>query len=268
MDRATSQSFPIGVFDSGIGGLTVLAELRRRLPSEDFIYLGDVARLPYGTKSSAVVSRYAQLCLQFLLAQRVKAVVIACNTASAMALDGLRRGSPVPVLGVVAPGVSAGVAASAGRRVLVLATESTVGSQSYPREFFLQSPQLEVEQVACPLLVPLAEEGWHEHPVTESVISHYLARARPGFGTVVLGCTHYPLLEASFRRVLGPEVRLVHGATRLAEELARELSLAGLCRPPGLPGSTRFLATDRIATGLPIARALFPGPICFETVDL
>jgi glutamate racemase len=245
-----------------------LAELRRQLPDENFVYLGDVARLPYGTKSSSVVTRYARHCLEFLLAQPVKAAIIACNTASAHALEELRTESPVPLLGVIGPGVAAGVAASPSGRVLVLATESTVGSLSYPREFHRQSPPTEIQQVACPLLVPLAEEGWLDHPVTDEVIRTYLARAQRPFDTVVLGCTHYPLLEKSFRRVLGAEIALAHGATRLAIDLARILEESGLRRREGGAGSVRFLSTDRLSSGLPILSALFRQPVHFETVDL
>ncbi|MBY0371310.1 glutamate racemase, partial [bacterium] len=155
--------YPIGVFDSGLGGLTVLRALKQALPSESFLYLGDVARLPYGTKSQAVVREYVRQCVDFLVPQPVKAVVIACNTASAMALESVE--APVPVLGVVRPGVEAGLRAAPRRAVLVLGTHATVKSEAYLRAFAEKEPGLRVEQLACPLLVPLAEEGWFDHPI-------------------------------------------------------------------------------------------------------
>lgn len=263
-----SSSLPIGVFDSGLGGLTVLRELRRHLPGESFVYLGDVARLPYGTKSRDVVTRYAQTCGRFLVDRGVKAVVVACNTATALALPDLRRELGVEVFGVIEPGVRAGLAASPARRVLVLGTESTVRSEAYLRAFGTADSSVRVEQIACPLLVPLAEEGWFEHEVTAQVVATYLARASAfDYDTVVLGCTHYPLLEPSFRRVLSPSIALVHGGAPLAAEVERFLVDKALRHEHGA-GSLTFLATDRIPASVPLVGALFDGPVSFELVDL
>ena len=239
-----------------------------QLAHENFLYLGDVARLPYGTKSAAVVTRYARHCVQFLLTQNVKAIVIACNTASAMALPTLRQEFDIPLFGVISAGVAAGIAASRTSRILVLATDSAVRSEAYPREFQHQGHRGEVEQVACPLLVPLAEEGWFDHPLTAAVIAEYLGRSRGDFDSIVMGCTHYPLLENSFRRVIRPETNLVHGGSYLARELSRALTERGLENPSSVPGRMRFLSTDRIAPGLPLLSALFRQPCQFEVVDL
>ncbi len=242
---------PIGVFDSGLGGLTVLRALRQRLPRENFVYLGDVARLPYGSKSQGVVREYARQCIDFLLARNVKAVVIACNTASAMALDALREQVPVPLFGVVKPGVSAGLEAGPGA-VLVLATESTVKSEAYLKEFAARDSSVVVSQLACPLLVPLAEEGWFDHAVTRQVIAHYLQGVDwSSIRTVVLGCTHFPLLEPSLREVLPEGVRVVHGGTAVAEEVATYLATQNLSNPHG-QGSVQLLTTDRVSTRLPL----------------
>jgi len=247
-----SRHFPIGVFDSGLGGLTVLRALKQALPSEDFLYLGDVARLPYGSKSQGVVREYAQQCVDFLVPQPVKAVVIACNTASAMALDGLS--SPgVPVFGVVEPGVQAGLRTAPRRGVLVLATHSTVKSEAYLKAFAQAAPELLVEQLACPLLVPLAEEGWFDHPVTEQVIAHYLSAVDlRRFDAIVLGCTHFPLLEPSLRRVISPDVTIVHGGGVLAEQVESVLRAKDLLNPSREVGSVRLWTTDRVSTHLPL----------------
>lgn len=265
-----SPSQPIGVFDSGLGGLSVLNELRKTLPAENFLYLGDVARLPYGTKSPAVVARYALHCLRFLEAQGVKLVVVACNTASASALETLRAEASVDVVGVIEPGVRAGLEASQSGRVLVLATPSTVKSGAYTEGFREQRSGIQVEQLACPLLVPLAEEGWFDHPVTVNVIDDYLSRVSdPGFDVVVLGCTHYPLLAESFRKALPEGKRLVHGAAWLAREVRERLRAKGLLNADdGVPGTLRFLSTDHVHGAAPIVSALFGAPVAFELVDL
>jgi glutamate racemase len=265
-----SASLPIGVFDSGLGGLTVLRALREKLPAEDFVYLGDVARLPYGTKSQSVVQEYARQCVQFLLKQPVKAVVVACNTASAMALDVLRSEVAVPVWGVVDPGVRASIEASQGRGegVLVLATESTVRSEAYPKAIAQQDPTLKVTQLACPLLVALAEEGWFDTSVTEQVIRHYLSQVElDAFSCVVLGCTHFPLLEASFRKVLPNHLILVHGAQALADEMSVSLAAKGLLKPTGM-GLVKLVSTDKLNVRVALLRGWLDQVTEFQTVSL
>jgi glutamate racemase len=234
---------PIGVFDSGIGGLTVVAALRRRLPGESIVYLGDTARLPYGSKSAETVTSYTRKNVAFLLDKGVKAVVVACNTASALALSNLT--APVPVWGVIEPGARRAAAATFGRRVGVIATESTVRSDAYARALRRIDPGLRVNSRACPLFVPLVEEGWHDDPVTEQVAQRYLAPLlADGIDTLVLGCTHYPLLRPLLQRVAGSEVTLVDSAASTADEVARDLAGAGLAAAPGAAAELSLFVTD------------------------
>jgi len=245
-----SSSLPIGVFDSGVGGLTVLRALRARLPHESAIYLGDTARLPYGTKSVESVTRYAMQATEHLVARGIKLLVIACNTASAVSLDPLRdRFGPLRVIGVVEPGADAAVAASARQRHLVLATESTVKRHAYARAIRARQPEADVEEIACSMLVALAEEGWTEGPIAEAVAREYLGPvlARPAAAqpdTIVLGCTHFPLLAGAIRAVAGPVPTLVDSATTTAEAVAGLLAASNLANAGPGPGAIRLLATD------------------------
>jgi len=207
---------PIGIFDSGVGGLTVLRALVEALPAEDFVYLGDTARLPYGTKSASTVRRYAVNAARHLVGREISLLVVACNTASSYALEAVREACPVPVVGVVEPGVRA-VLATGARRVGVIGTEGTIRSEAYQRELERRNGGLGVRAAACPLFVPLAEEGWGDHPVTDTVAAHYLGPLLEwGVEAIVLGCTHYPLLVPSLERVVGPGVRLVDSASAVA----------------------------------------------------
>ena len=232
---------PIGVFDSGVGGLTVVAALRRHLPEESIVYLGDTARLPYGTKSKATVSRYTQRNIEFLLERRVKGIVVACNTASALALDDLD--APVPIWGVIAPGADQAANLSAGR-VGVIATESTVRSGAYAAALLERRPELEVSSQACPLFVPLVEEGWFDDPVTADVAQRYLQPLlEQNIDTLVLGCTHYPLLAPLLQRTTGDDVRLIDSAEAVAAEVAQGLSDLGLATASG-PAEHHICVTD------------------------
>jgi glutamate racemase len=220
----------IGVFDSGIGGLTVVAALRRRLPAESILYLGDTARLPYGSKSPETVIRYTRRNIEFLVERGVKAVVIACNTASALAMEHLRLQEGVPLWGVIEPGARAAAAVSRGR-VGVSATDATVRSDAYPQALRRLRPELAVVSRACPLFVPLVEEGWHDDEVTAQVAERYLAPLLAAdVDTLVLGCTHYPLLKPVLSRIVGPDVALVDSAEAVAEVVAAGLARAGLAR--------------------------------------
>jgi len=269
VDSPIKVSSPIGVFDSGLGGLTVLKSLREQLPYEAFLYLGDVARLPYGTKSPIVVKKYASRCVDYLIGQGVKAVVVACNTATAAALDDLRENSTVPVLGVIEPGGVAATLATSNKKILVAGTHSTVSSGAYVRYFQERSEGYQVKQVACPLLVPLAEEGWFDHDLTCEVIRHYLTPYQSfGFDTCLLGCTHYPLLEAAFKRVLGQGIAVVHGADTLALELAATLGRLNLLNPQTQKRSPRLLSTDSVSLLSPIPAQLFGPGSAFESIDL
>jgi glutamate racemase len=231
----------IGVFDSGVGGLTVAAALRRRLPGESILYLGDTARLPYGSKSPDTVTRYTRRNIEFLTERGVKAVVVACNTASALALPHLDP--HVPTWGVIEPGARKAAAVSHGR-VGVIATEATVLSDAYPRALRALRPDLVILSQACPLFVPLVEEGWLDDPITEQVAERYL---RPlldaGIDTLVLGCTHYPLLKSVLRRAVGPDVMLVDSAEAVAEVVAAGLA-AGEIEAADRPAEHHVCVTD------------------------
>jgi glutamate racemase len=225
---------PIGVFDSGIGGLTVLKELLGHLPAESYVYFGDTARVPYGTKSADTVRRFSRENVSFLLDRGVKMVVIACNTASSEALPDLEGEFPVPIVGVIEPGVRAAVAATRRRRIGVIGTPGTIRSGAYQAKILAALPDAVVIPQACPLFVPLVEEGWIDTPVTRLVAQEYL---QPYDGTnidaLVLGCTHYPLLKPVITGVLGPGVTLVDSAVETAREVARVLVARGIAAPSG-----------------------------------
>ncbi len=223
----------IGVFDSGFGGLTVLRALLRLMPEVDSIYLGDTARLPYGSKSQATISRYAVSSAKFIEQQGADLLVVACNTATALALGDIEAAMTIPVVGVVQPGAEAAMAASPGGDVLVLATSATVQSGAYARA--LNELGLEAYEKACPLLVPLVEEGWTDHPVTDAVLKIYLEEAfeaSPAAKTLLLGCTHYPLLERALLRVLaelGSPLSIVDSAQATAMATKRSIEGRSPC---------------------------------------
>ncbi|MCP3957114.1 MAG: glutamate racemase [bacterium] len=258
---------PIGVFDSGVGGLTVVATLARRLPQESILYLGDTARLPYGDKSPRTVRRYTRRNIDFLLSRGVKAVVVACNTASALALDELDL--PVPVWGVVEPGAATAVDATRGR-VGVIATESTIRSDAYGRAIRRLDPEIEVLSRACPLFVPLVEEGWSDDSISRQIAERYLEpllEAR--IDTLVLGCTHYPLLKPVLRQVVGAETRLVDSAEAVTREVDRELASRRLATGNG-EVVHHFCVTDSGAHFERVARDLLahvPPPDDLDTPD-
>ena len=239
-------SRPIGVFDSGIGGLTVAKEIMRQLPRERVVYVGDTARVPYGPKSPDTVRRYAAQIAKYLLEQDVKAIVVACNTATAHALEEMRAELEVPVVGVIEPGSRAAVAASAGGHIGVIGTAGTIRSQAYERAIRALDPEAQITARACPLFVPLVEEGWTDHPVTQQVAREYLAPlCAQGISALVLGCTHYPLLKEVLRRTLGPRVALIDSAAETAAEIGRVLLQYGLDAPVGDSAPRhRFVASD------------------------
>ena len=234
---------PIGVFDSGVGGLTVFQEIERALPSESLIYLGDSARVPYGTKSAETVTRYSLEAAGHLLGRGVKALVVACNTATASSLPQLRAALPIPVIGVIEPGARAAAAATRGR-VGVIATEGTVRSRAYSAAIAAIDGSITVIEQACPLFVPLAEEGWANTRVAQEVAEIYLAPLLDeGIDTLVLGCTHYPILKTTIRKVIGEEIAIVDSAETTAHALADVLAREGLLAEGGSP-KQRFLVTD------------------------
>ncbi|MHB8416770.1 MAG: glutamate racemase [Myxococcales bacterium] len=234
----------IAVFDSGVGGLTVLAALRRRLPAEDLVYLGDTARVPYGTRSPQVVARYARNNARFLASFDPKLLVVACNTVSAVALPELEREQRFPVLGVVEPGARA--AARLGvRRVGVIGTAGTIRSGAYQRALARLAPDMKVSAAACPLFVPLAEEGWTEGELPLAAARAYLdGLAREGIEALVLGCTHYPLLRGVIAAAMGPNVALVDSAEATAAAAAALLDREGLACEGGRPATERLFVTD------------------------
>lgn len=235
----------IGVFDSGVGGLTVLRELQCHLPFEPLVYLGDTARVPYGTKSPQTVLRYAQEAARFLVAQHVKLLVVACNTASAVALPALAETYRLPVIGVIEPGARRALEVSRCRRIGVIGTEGTVRSGAYEAALQAGDPRIDVCSAACPLFVPLAEEGWMDHPAATLIAGDYLAPLlERGIDTLVLGCTHYPLLKRTLQRVVGPGVQLIDSAEETAKLVADRLSGLNLRRAATDHPAPRYFVTD------------------------
>lgn len=237
---------PIGIFDSGMGGLTVMRALRARLPHEDFIYLGDTARLPYGTKSGDTVTRYAVQAARALIVRDIKMLVVACNTASSVALPTLEVGfDPLPVVGVIAPGAEAAVAAAPEGPIAVVATEGTVKGGAYVRAIQALKPRMPVVQQAAPLFVPLAEEGLVKGEIARLAAERYirpLMATMPRPRALVLGCTHFPVLKGVIAEVAGPDVTLVDSAETSAEAVAQLLKEKGLLNESG--GAMHFFATD------------------------
>jgi glutamate racemase len=236
---------PIGIFDSGIGGLTVARAIYDQLPHESTIYFGDTARVPYGPKSPDTVRRYSLEILHWLLGQGVKAVVIACNTSTAHALDALKAESPVPIFGVIEPGARAAVSAMRRGPIGVIGTAGTIASNAYARAIQAAKPGAAVEQRACPLFVPLVEEGWFEHPAAELIALEYLQPLRrANVDVLVLGCTHYPLLKPLLQRTIGPDIRLIDSGEETAATVRGALHSSGLEAPPNAAPSHRFVVSD------------------------
>ena len=244
----------IGVFDSGVGGLTVLRALVERIPDADYLYFGDTARLPYGSKSAATVAHYAVGAVRYLQDQGAELLVIACNTATGLALDEIKAGAGVEVIGVIEPGAEAAAAASRKRKVVVIGTDATISSHAYRRA--LEARKVAVREKACPLFVPLVEEGWVEHPVTEQVARIYLSEAfseDAGNGNddadvLVLGCTHYPLIKPLLRRVAPQHIAIVDSAESTANAVACQMQIETPSSASGelksVPAAIRFFATD------------------------
>ncbi|MBF0178028.1 MAG: glutamate racemase [Magnetococcales bacterium] len=238
-------SRPIGVFDSGVGGLTVFKAVARRFPDENLVYLGDTARVPYGSKSPRTVERYTLQVGAFLQRRGVKGIVVACNTASALGLDALRARVPLPILGVIQPGCRMAVATTRLGRVGVIGTRSTMASGAYPQTLSLLDPGIYTVCAPCPLFVPLVEEGWIVHPATRLIVAESLASLHTeNIDTLILGCTHYPLLRQIIQEVMGPNVHLIDSAAAVARELEKNLSSDMLPAPPGQTRILDFWVTD------------------------
>ena len=250
---------PIGVFDSGVGGLTVVKEIMNQLPDETIIYFGDTARVPYGNKSQETIVKYSRQIAQFLLKERVKAIVIACNTASAFALETLQKECPVPVLGVVKPGARAAAEVSANGRIGVIGTEGTVRSGLYGTYIREIRPEVSVYGKACPLFVPLVEEGLCEDEVTVLMAKRYLQPLlAESVDTIVLGCTHYPLLRGVVAQVAGPEVTLVNPAFETAKDLRELLTEKGLLARKDRTPEHRFYVSDGAEQFRAFANSILP----------
>ena len=215
-----NKTAPVGVFDSGVGGLTVVREIMRQLPNENLVYFGDTARVPYGSKSKDTIIRYSKQIINFLKTKDVKAIVIACNTASALALDEVQKEIDVPIIGVVEPGARAALEVTKAKKIGVIGTEGTIRSSIYTRIIQAQDEQVSVVGCACPLFVPLVEEGFAKHPVTEEIIDHYLAPMKESdIDALILGCTHYPLLRSRIGEYMGDSIALVNPAYETAMDL-------------------------------------------------
>ena len=267
-----NKSLPIGVFDSGVGGLTVLKAIREALPNENLIYLGDTARLPYGTKSPASIARYATQATAKLLEYDIKLLVVACNTASAVALDALREQmNPVPVLGVVEPGATAAVTARPGGSHLVLATEATVRLGAYSKAILARDQNARVQERACELLVSLAEEGWTRGDIADSIVRRYLHEAdEDGFSadSIILGCTHFPLLRETIATAAGEGVAVVDSAVTTATVVHDTLRSNGGLLEDKQPGTLKLLATDGITRFARVGGQFLGEPLTAEDVQL
>jgi glutamate racemase len=264
-------SGPVGVFDSGVGGLTVLAALRRALPREDYVYLGDTARLPYGTKSADSVLRYSLQCADVLVSRGIRCLVVACNTASASSLDALRARYPqLEVFGVIEPGAAAAVDATRRGHVAVIATEGTVQGGAYQRAIARRAPAVRVTAQACSLFVSLAEEGWTQGPIAEAVAHRYLDELFAGGSneapdTLILGCTHFPALLGALRAVLPDDVVIVDSAATVAQAVARD---PGADTRAGARGTITWLATDGAARFARVSRIFLDHALRAEDIEV
>jgi glutamate racemase len=252
---------PIGIFDSGVGGLTVVRQIHCLMPGEDLLYLGDTARVPYGTKSPGTVVRFACEDTAFLVRERVKAVVVACNTASAWALPTLEKRFDLPVFGVILPGATTALETTRNQRIGVIGTTATIRSQSYPQTILARHQHAQVFARACPLLVPLVEEGWIHHPVTKAVLEEYLAPLlEQDIDTLVLGCTHYPLLKPVIQQITGARVRLVDSAESCARYVRERLRQLNLLQESPRQGVIRHFVTDEVERFAELARRFLDLP--------
>ncbi len=256
---------PVGVFDSGVGGLTVAREIMRQIPEERIVYFGDTARLPYGSKSKETVVRFSRQIIRFLRTKQVKAIVIACNTASAYALETVQAESDIPLIGVVNAGARTAIASTHNGRIGIIGTEGTVGSGIYKEVMRRLRPDIEVFEKSCPLFVPLVEEGLLHDSVTDEIASRYLSVLKGKYvDTLVLGCTHYPLLRSTLRRIMGEDVVLVNPAYETAIELRELLESQGIKRNPQslFTGEKyQFYVSDLAEKFTSFASSILPGEV-------
>ncbi len=236
---------PVGIFDSGLGGLTVYRQIRSLLPSENIIYLGDTARVPYGSKSTDTIRDFATQITRFLLSQPVKAIVIACNTASSLALDAIVSLTDLPVINVIDPGVQEAIRVTKNKHIAVIGTTATIESDSYPLTIHMHDPSIQVHTAPCPLFVPLVEEGWESHAVTKTIAREYLdPLVRLNVDTLILGCTHYPFLKPVIQSILPPRITIVDSSLVVARSVRDSLEKFQLFNPQSVSGSDHFFVTD------------------------
>jgi glutamate racemase len=263
----TGPRSPIGIFDSGLGGLTVFKALARLMPEESLVYFGDTAHVPYGSKSPEAIARYSTEVARFLAGRGIKLLVVACNTSSAWALPAVRRAVKVPVIGVIEPGARAALALGLGGRIGVIGTEATVNSGAYPKAIKALAKAARTESRACPLFVPLVEEGLWDGPIVAAVARKYLAPLKAARVTsLILGCTHYPYLKPVLARTMGPRVRLIDSAEETARETARVLSELGLRAPKGARGRREFFASDAPERFARLGRRMLGGRVARVTL--
>lgn len=261
MSIDNKKAAPVGVFDSGVGGLTVAREIMRQLPNENLVYFGDTARVPYGSKSRDNIIRYSRQIIHFLKTKGVKAIVIACNTASALALDVVREESDIPIIGVVEPGARAALQVTKTKKIGVIGTEATVQSAMYGKIIRELDPEVSVVGKACPLFVPLVEEGFAKHKVTEEIIDYYLAPMRESdIDSLILGCTHYPLLRSRIRAYMGEKIQLVNPAYETAMDLKHMMEKSQMANE-GMEGehaSYSFYVSDAADKFKQFANSILP----------
>ena len=261
MNKDVRRTAPIGVFDSGVGGLTVAREIMRQLPNENIVYFGDTARVPYGSKSKDNIIRYSRQIINFLMTKGVKAIVIACNTASAQALDVVQKEYEIPIIGVVEPGARAALEVTESKKVGVIGTEGTVRSGMYEKVIQGIKPDVTVTAKACPLFVPLVEEGFKDHHVTEEIIDYYLASMKEtDIDALILGCTHYPLLRSKIMEYVGDKIKLVNPAYETAMDLRKLLQENDMENPDveGDHGSYSFYVSDAADKFKQFANSIMP----------
>lgn len=261
MNTDKKRTAPIGVFDSGVGGLTVAREIMRNLPSEDIVYFGDTARVPYGSKSKDTIIRYSRQIIRFLRTKGVKAIVIACNTVSALALDAVKDEIDIPIIGVIKPGARAAMEVTKTKKIGVIGTEATVRSSMYEKIMQEQDPSVSVIAKACPLFVPLVEEGFKKHHITDEIIDYYLASLKESdIDALILGCTHYPLLRSKIREYVGEKITLVNPAYETSMDLKVLLQTMNMENPnaEGDHGSYSFYVSDAADKFKQFANSILP----------
>ncbi|MGB7604862.1 MAG: glutamate racemase [Lutisporaceae bacterium] len=263
-------SRPIGVFDSGIGGLTVVKEIMEQLPNESIVYFGDTARVPYGTKSKEIVTKYSFQCIKFLLEKKVKAIVVACNTASASSLDAAKQSFDIPFIGVVEPGAITACQATKSNKIGIIGTEGTVSSGAYEKEINIINNDVKIVLKACPLFVPIAEEGWQDTEIANLTAREYLTDLKEkGIDALVMACTHYPLLEKTIAQVMGKDIMLVNPAFETAKSLKHVLNELGIQSKGGRKTEYEFYVSDNPVKFKKVGENFLSKPISHvEKIDI